>query len=186
MIKPLFLTVALTALAACSGPTNRVEMTPLNSTLELRANVSSAIVRTVSLPSYAAAEEISIESPEGLITTDGSVLWADEPERATTLTITRHLNDILSATIGPDPWPFAGIPDVSVEVRVEEMLAGNNGSFTLRGQYFVGGDGINYPNRARSFSFSTPLVGEGLNGVALAQSQVILELAEDIAKSLSR
>lgn len=186
MFKPLLLTVALTALAACSGPTNRVEMTPLNSTLDLRANVSSAIVRTVSLPSYAAAEEISIESPEGLITTDGAFLWADEPERAATLTITRHLNDILTATIGPDPWPFAGIPDVAIEVRVEEMLAGNDGVFTLRGQYFIGGDGIDYPNRARSFAYTTPLVSEGLNGVAQAQSQVILELAEDIARALSR
>ena len=186
MIKPLLMTAALTALVACSGPTNRVELTQLSSDIELRSAVSSAVVRSVSLPSYAAAEEISIESPEGLITTDGAVLWADDPERATTLTITRHLNEILNATVGPDPWPFAGIPDVAVEVRVEEMLAGNDGQFTLRGQYFVGGDGIDYPNRARSFAFNAPLVGEGLNGVALAQSQVILELAEDIAKVLAR
>jgi len=186
MIKPLFLTLALTAVAACSGPTNRVEMTPLNSTLDLRANVSSAIVRTVSLPSYAASDEISIESPEGLITTNGDVLWADEPERATTLTISRHLNDILSATVGPDPWPFAGIPDVTVEVRVEEMLAGNDGIFTLRGQYFIGGDGIDYRNSARNFAFTTPVISKGLNGIARAQSQVILELSEDIARALSR
>lgn len=186
MIKPILMTAALTALVACSGPTNRVEMIPLNSTLEFRANVESVIVRTVSLPSYAAAEEVSIESPEGLITTDGDILWADEPERATTLTITRHLNDILSATTGPDPWPFSGIPDVAVEVRVQEMLAGNDGTFTLRGQYFIGGDGIDYPNRVRNFTFTTPLVGESVNGVARAQSQVILELAEDIAKSLAR
>lgn len=186
MFKPFFLTTALAALVACSGPTNRVELTPLSSDLELRAAVSTAVVRSVSLPSYAAAEEISVESPEGLITTDGAVLWADDPERATTLTITRHLNEILSATVGPDPWPFAGIPDVAIEVRVEEMLAGNDGMFTLRGQYFIGGDGIDYPNRARSFAFTAPLVGEGLNGVALAQSQVTLELAEDIARALAR
>ena len=66
------------------------------------------------------------------------------------------------------------------------MLAGNDGTFTLRGQYFVGGDGIDYPNRAQGFSYSAPLVGPGLNGVATAQSQVILELAEDIAKRISR
>lgn len=186
MFKPLLMTAALTALVACTSPTNRVEMTQLSSSLDLRAAVSSAVVRSVSLPSYAAAEEISIKSPEGLITTDGEVLWADDPERATTLTLTRHLNEILNATIGPDPWPFAGIPDVAIEVRVEEMLAGNDGTFTLRGQYFVGGDGIDYPNRARSFTFTAPLNGAGLNGVALAQSQVILELAEDIAQALAR
>ena len=186
MIKPLLMTAALTALMACSSPINRVELPPVTSTLDLRADVSSAVVRTVTLPSYAAAEEISFQGPDGLITSDGDVLWADDPERATTLTITRHLNEILSATVGPDPWPFAGIPDVAIEVRVEEMLAGNDGTFTLRGQYFVGGDGIDYPNRAQGFSYSAPLVGPGLNGVATAQSQVILELAEDIAKRLSR
>jgi uncharacterized lipoprotein YmbA len=121
-----------------------------------------------------------------LITTNGDFLWADEPERAATLTITRHLNDILSATVGPDPWPFAGIPDVAIEVRVEELLAGNDGVFTLRGQYFIGGDGIDYPNQARSFAYTAQLIGEGLGGVAQAQSQVILELAEDIARALSR
>lgn len=186
MIKHLLTTAALTALVACAGPINRVEMTRLSSSLELQAAVSSAVVRSVSLPSYAAAEEVSLESPEGLITTDGAVLWADEPERATTLTLSRHLNDILNATVGPDPYPFAGIPDVAIEVRVEEMLARNNGIFSLRGQYFIGGDGIDFPNQARSFEFTTALAGEGLNGVARAQSQVILDLAEDIAKALSR
>ena len=47
MIKPILMTTVLTALVACSGPTNRVEMIPLNSTLEFRANVESVIVRTV-------------------------------------------------------------------------------------------------------------------------------------------
>jgi uncharacterized lipoprotein YmbA len=186
MIKPFLMTAALTALVACSSPLNRIELVPLTSTLELRADVSSAVVRTVTLPSYAAAEEVSLQGPDGLITSDGDFLWADAPERATTLTITRHLNEILSATVGPDPWPFAGIPDMAIEVRVEEMLAGNDGTVTLRGQYFIGGDGIEYPNRAESFSFTAPLAGIGLNGIAQAQSQVILELSEDIAKRLSR
>lgn len=187
MFKPLLLALGLTAgLAACSSPTNRVDLLPLQSSLNLGANVGSAIVRTVSLPSYASAEEISVQSPEGLITTDGSILWADDPERAATLTITRHLNAILSASIGPDPWPFAGIPDVTIEVRVADMLAGNDGVFRLRGQYFIGGDGIDYRNIVRSFDYAVPLQAEGVGGVAAAQSQALLELSEDIARSLSR
>lgn len=187
MLKPFFLSLGLAAsLAACSSPINRVDLLPLQSQLQLRASVSSAIVRTVSLPSYAAAEEVSIQSPEGLITSDGEILWADDPERAATLAITRHLNTILSAAVGPEPWPFAGIPDVTVEVRVSDMLARNDGLFVLRGQYFIGGDGIDYRTVVRSFAYSVPLANAGIGGVAAAQSQALLNLSEDIAKDLGR
>ena len=187
MIKPILLALVATAgLAACSGPINRVDLVPLQSQLNLQANVSTVIVRTVSLPSYAAAEELSIQSPEGLITSDGEILWADMPDRAATLAITRHLNEILSATVGPDPWPFSGLPDVAVEVRVQEMLAGADGVFRLRGQYFIGGDGIDYRRIVRTFSYTAPLPVEGVGGVAAAQSQVLLSLSEDIARNLAR
>ena len=186
MIRHSALALGLAALAACSSPVNRVDLVPLQSELQLRAAVSSAMVRTVSLPSYAAAEEVAVQGPEGLITTDGAVLWADEPERAATLAITRHLNQILSTAVGPDPWPFIGVPDVTVEVRVEDMLARNDGNFRLRGQYFIGGDGIDYPSIVRGFDYAVPLVGEGIGGVAAAQSQALLQLSEDIAERLAR
>ncbi len=187
MIKPLLLSLGLSAgLAACTSPINRVDLVPLQSTLNLQSSVSSAIVRTISLPTYAAEEELSLQSPEGLITSDGAILWADAPERAATLAVTRHLNDILSASVGPDPWPFAGIPDVTVEVRVSDMLAGNDGVFRLRGQYFIGGDGIDFRKVVRSFDYAVPLQVAGIGGVAAAQSQALLELSEDIAGNLSR
>jgi uncharacterized lipoprotein YmbA len=181
------LLIACTALlTACSAPTNRLDMAPLESSLNLRAQVSSVMVRTVSLPAYAAAEELAFETIEGFITSDAEVLWADEPDRAVTLLITRHLNDILNATAGPDPWPFAGLPDVAIDIRVEEMLARADGSFRLRGQFFVGGDGIDFPNSARSFDVTQPLASEDLAAVALAQSAALLTLSEDIARTLAR
>ncbi len=179
--------IAVTAfLAACSGSTDRLDMAPMTSDLQLRSLVSTAMVRTVSLPSYAAADEVSVGTADGFITSDTSVLWADDPERAVTLLVTRHMNQILGATIGPDPWPFAGLPDVSIDVRVEEMLAGADGIFRLRGQFFVGGDGIDFPNRARSFDISKPLTLEGSGGIALAQSAALLDLSETIARSIAR
>ena len=184
MQTPLLFALGLTALAACSSAINRVDLVPLQSTLQLRALVGSVLVRTVSLPSYAAEEEVSVQGPEGLITSDGAILWADDPERAATLAVSGHLNDILSASVGPDPWPFAGIPDVTVEVRVTDMLAGNDGVFRLRGQYFIGGDGIEFRRIVRSFDYAVPLPGEGVSGVAAAQSQALLQLSEDIARGL--
>lgn len=186
MLKPILTGLALASLIACSGPANRLDMSPVASTLQLRATVGSAMLRTVSLPSYAAAEEIAIEVAPGIIGTDADILWADDPARAVTLAMTRHLDGILSATVGPDPWPFAGLPDVSVDVRVAQMLAGVDGMFRLTGQYYVGGDGIDFRNSSHGFEFSVPLEGKGTSAVALAQARAILQLSEDIARKLGR
>lgn len=177
---------AIAILAACAGPINRLDMSPVQSELSLRSTVSSAMLRDVSLPTYAAAEEIAREITPGIIGTDTDVLWADDPERAVTLAMTRHLDSILNATVGPDPWPFVGLPDVAIEVRVSQMLAGADGVFRFTGQYYIGGDGIDYPNRSVSFDITRPLVGEGTPAVALAQAEAILELSEDIARKLAR
>ena len=184
---PTLLTCGLVvALAACSSPILRMDLVPVQSDLRLRALVSSVMLRTVSLPTYAAEEEVSVQNESGLIASDGEVLWADEPQRAATLAVTRHLNDILSATVGPDPWPFVDLPDVVVEVAVSDYLATNAGVFRLRGQYFIGGDRIDFPKVVRSFDYTVPIAAEGIGGVAPAQSQALLLLAEDIARSLAR
>lgn len=174
------------ALAACSGPTDRLDFAPLESDLSLNAFVATAMVRTLSLPSYAAAEEIATETAPGVISANADLLWADDPERAATLTVSRHLDDILSATVGPEPWPFAGLPDVAIDVRVSQMLAGADGTFRLNGQYYVGGDGIDFRNTSDTFAISVPLAGEGPGAVAVAQSQAILQLSESIARKLGR
>jgi len=144
------------------------------------------MVRTVSLPTYAAAEELAFETPEGLISTNTDVLWADDPARAVTLTLTRNIGNIISAKVGPDPWPFSGLPDVAIDVRVTRMIAGADGVFDLEGQYYVGGDGIDYTNSTNSFAVSTPIVGEGPAAIAQAQAQSLLILSEQIARKIAR
>lgn len=186
MLRSFVAPLVLALLAACSSPSNRLDMSPVASNLELRALVGSAMLRTVSLPTYAAAEEIAVEIAPGIIGTDADILWADDPERAVTLAMTRHLDGILNATVGPDPWPFAGLPDVSIDVRVAQMLAGADGVFRLSGQYYVGGDGIDFRNSSHRFDFAVNLEGEGTPALALAQARAILLLSEDIARKLGR
>jgi uncharacterized lipoprotein YmbA len=186
MMKPMIF-VGLTALlAACSGNASRLDMSQIQSDLTLRAAVGSAIVRSVSLPTYAAAEELSIETPEGLIESNADILWADDPSRAVTLTLTRNLGDILNAKIGPDPWPFVGLPDVAIDVRVTRMIAGADGVFDLEGQYFVGGDGIDYPNSTNTFSVQAPISVIGPAGIADAQARALLTLSEQISRKIAR
>ena len=186
MIKKIvFLSVL--ALTACSStPSNRLDMSPVVSELEIRAIVSTAMLRTVSLPTYAAAEEIAVEIEPGIIGTDASILWADDPQRAVTLAMTQHLDQILNATVGPDPWPFAGLPDIAIDVRVVQMLAGADGLFRLNGQYFIGGDGIDFPNGSHRFAITQRMEGENTSAIALAQARAILTLSEYIARKLGR
>ncbi|SFS06079.1 PqiC family protein [Yoonia litorea] len=181
------LPLALTALlAACSAPIERIALTPQPSALELRPLVGSAMVRTVSLPTYAAAEEIAVEQAGGLIATSEDILWADDPERAVTLFLTQSLADILNTTVGPEPWPFVGLPDVSTDVQVAQMIAGADGTFRLTGQVYVGGDGINFRNSADTFAIVVPMVDQSLASISAAQSAALVELSELIAGKLGR
>lgn len=178
------LLVGLTA--ACSSDINQLALTPEPSDLELRPLVGSAMVRTVSLPSYAAAEEVPRQKADGLITSSSSVYWADAPDRAVTLVLAQTLSDILNTKVGPEPWPFVGLPDVAIDVRVSRMLAMSSGQFELNGQFFVGGDGINYPNSVQSFAISVPLPSQSLENIVSAQTTALRILSEQIARTLGR
>ncbi len=185
MLRPSLCALFL-ALAACSTPIDRLAFAPEASTLELRPLVGSAMVRTVSLPAYAAAEEVAREMSGGLIASDTSVLWADDPQRAVTLVLTQSLSDILNTDVGPEPWPFVGLPDVAIDVRVSRMLAGADGAFHLTGQFYVGGDGTDFRNSAHSFDISVPMSDQSLPSIATAQSEALLRLSEQIARTLGR
>lgn len=173
-------------LTACSGTQTRIATPAVTSDLQLNAFVGSALVQTVSLPAYAAAEELAVETAPGVITSTGDLLWADDPERAVTLRLASHLDQILTATVGPDPWPFPGLPDVGIDVRVTDMLAQADGTYRLAGTYFVGGDGIDFRNTSSAFDIVIPLADAEAATVAQAQAAAILTLAEDIARRLGR
>ena len=186
MFKKFTALICLALMAACSGPSTFVDLEPRTSDLRLRSLVGSAMVREVSLPTYAAAEEVAQEIAPGIISTNENFLWADEPQRAMTLALTSHLDQILTATVGPDPWPFAGLPDVSIEVRVSHMLAGVDQVYRLRGQYYVGGDGIDFRNSSHTFDIEVPLIDQSAGGVSAAHAEAVERLSEEIARRLAR
>jgi uncharacterized lipoprotein YmbA len=182
----LMICALVSALAACAAPIDRLALPAETSALDLRPLVGSAMVRTVSLPTYAAAEEVARELPNGLIGSNDDVLWADAPDRAVTLVLTGTLGDILNTDVGPEPWPFVGLPDVAIDVRVTRMIAGADGNFALTGQYFVGGDEIDFRNTTHDFDISVPMPNQSLPNIATAQATALRLLAEDIAGRLGR
>lgn len=187
MRTSLFSAFVLASLAACGSTVTRLDMPRVASDLNVRALVGSVMVRTVSLPTYAATEEIALETAPGVITSNGKLLAADDPERSVTLTLTRQLDDILDATVGPDPWPFTGLPDVSVDVRVSDMLGSAvDGTYRMSGQYFIGGDGVDFRDSSTTFNFVVPMASPDIPGAIAAQGAAVALLAEDIARRLGR
>lgn len=186
MLKPLIILGLTALLAGCAGSASRLDLAPVQSQLSLRAAVGSAMVRTVSLPTYAAAEELSFEAADGLIASNTDILWADDPARAVTLALTRNIGAITSAKVGPDPWPFVGLPDVVIDVRVTRMIAGADGAFDLEGQFFVGGDGIDYANSTNGFAITTAVSDVTPAAIASAQATAIVQLSEQISRKIAR
>lgn len=183
----LIASALLAVLAACSNgeKTARYLIDPPATGTVLPNRLGTAELKDVSLPAYASAGEVSWQGPDGAVRSNTRQLWADEPQRAFTLTLARAISDISGATVIAEPWPLAEPPRRSLEVRVEKALAQANGTYRLSGRYFVGDTGAGGTNHARSFDISVPLGVQGDKAgpaaIARAQSAAIAQLAQQIA-----
>ncbi len=171
-------------LAACSGEPARLAVPPETSDLRVRASASTVSVTEVTLPAYADASEIAVQTATGLIEPVGGVLWADDPPRALTNALVRNLGAITGAAVAADPWPLDGNPAAEVTVRVEQMLVGADGVLRLTGQFAVRRDAFVAPGRLRSFAIAVPVASTELPDIARAHDAAWRELAEEIARNL--
>lgn len=181
LLPPLLLAVAF--LAACGGPPpQRVAIPKAEIADKQRISYRTVELREVSLPSYAAAEEIYIADEAGLLNSREGLLWADDPSRAITLEISRHLAQVTGAQVASEPWPFEEPAQAIVEIRVEDILAQSNGTFRLAGQYFVATE--TGRDRARLFDLSVPIEGvDTVAGIAKARGQAVRNLVIEIARA---
>lgn len=174
---------AILILAACGAAPDRYAVTPPVVTEKLRIGFGSVEVREVSLPAYAAADEIAVQDANGKLVTSSAALWADTPERAVALELTRHIAKLTSARVASEPWPFEAFPDARLEVRFESFVAQSDGQFRAVGQYFVG---VSDERRERSglFDLSVPFAATGgPQAVAQARGQIILDLATYLVRT---
>lgn len=182
-LKPALLGITL-AVASCGGTPDRYSVTAPAISQTVRIGFGAVEVREVSLPTYAAADEITVQDASGkLVEAEGGVLWADSPERAVALELSRNLARLSGARIASEPWPFEAFPDARLEVRFESLLAGADGQFWASGQYFVG---VTDGRRERSglFDLAVPFdIDGGPQAIATARGQVILDLADFIARN---
>lgn len=172
----------LSLLAAC-GSAERFAVSPPVIGDTLRIGFSSVEVKDVSLPSYAASDEISIRGADGTLTSSSDVLWADAPDRAIALELSQNLARLTNRRVASEPWPFEEFPDARLEIRFSELVATSSGTFETSGQYFVAvADG----RRERSGLFALTVAFDpkgGPNAIAKARGQLILDLARYIARN---
>lgn len=175
--------LAFGLLAGCGSDAMRYPVPPAPAPAE-RVGIAyrSVEVLQVSLPTYAASEEIFVRGADGALTSSADLLWADDPSRAVTLELTRHLSQITGAQVAPEPWPFLDRAAARVDVRVEDMYAAADGRFILTGQYFAAAE-AGGRDRSALFSLSAPVAGEGgTAAIAAARGQVVRDLAAEIAR----
>lgn len=181
-IKPLLFGLAI-ALSACGGTPDLYTVAPLQTEQKQRIGFKSVEVRDVSLPTYAGANEIAVQDVSGKLVTSSDILWADSPERAVALELTRHLARMSGARVASEPWPFEAFPDAQLEVRFESLIARADGQFQATGQYFVS-DEASRRDRSGLFDLTQPFdIAAGPQAIAAARGRVILELAEYLARN---
>lgn len=185
-MRPL-LPLALTLTAALAGcgtpPPERIALPRVTSEAKVRVPYRTIELRQISLPTYAAQEEIFAETPAGVLTGDPALLWADDPARSLTMAVSRNLGQITGAQVAAEPWPFADPAAVTVEIRLDSMVAGADGQYRLAGQYFVAPYDIGPRPRSGDFQLQRPYdPALGARGAAAALGALSSDLAELIAR----
>lgn len=179
------LTTATLGLAACGNGTGtaRYILDPPDSAQMTGDQLGATELKEVSLPDYAAADEIAWQGTDGAVRSSTKILWADQPERAFTVTLARAISEVSGASVVPEPWPFPSPPQHRLDVRVEQALAANDGYFHLKGRYFVAAEGGGAgSHHTRVFDIAVPVETNNPDSVAQAASLAVTMLAEQIAQ----
>lgn len=172
---------SLALLAGCGGTADLYSVPTPAVSDSIRIGYATVEVRDVSLPTYAADDVIAVQGPGGVLLTDENIRWADSPERAVGLELSRHLAQLSGRRVASEPWPFEGFADAILEVRFESLIAGADGIYRASGQYFVSTEEA-ARDRSGLFDLAVPyVIDAGPAGIAAARGQLVLDLAELIA-----
>ncbi|OSP56811.1 membrane integrity-associated transporter subunit PqiC [Pseudoruegeria sp. SK021] len=183
--KASILVLALVA-TACSGPAKQVLLTSTAPELRIRPIVASVEIRDLSLPRYAASDDLVVLGEDGVVETVTNTVWADTPERSITLSLATNLGAITGARVASEPWPFSTSPEAQVVVTVTRLLGQPGGQLQFTGQYAISAVASSISDRSGSFNIVVPVEGTGPDALARAQGAAISQLSEIIARRLAR
>lgn len=181
--RPLIAVACLT-LAACSNAENvaRYLIEPPVSGVTVPNRLGQTELREVRLPDYAAGQEIALQAADGTLRAGPSNIWADDPVLGLTATLARQITAVSGATVIAEPWPLQDLPPRRLEVRIDRMVAQNNGQFRLSGQYFVVPVSASGSDIVRRFDILAPMESQEYSAIAGASAIAIDTLARQIAQ----
>lgn len=183
LIKSIATAATLAFLSACGAPES-IAVKPPSVKHTQHIGFASVEVKDVSLPSYAAADEIAQQAPDGSMITS-KVLWADAPDRAIGLELSRNLSQLTQARVASEPWPFEEDAAATLVLRFVDLAAGTDGIYRATGQYFVGV----YEGRERSGQFDLNVTYDlegGPAAIANARGRLISDLSKFLARKALR
>ena len=156
----------LPLLAACGDSNARYLVDAPVPAQQQRVRVSTVEMREVTLPPVRNA------------------IWAEDPTRGVTLALARNLDAAASATVMAEPWTLERRPDVQVDVRIERMVAQNDGQYRLAGQYAIASPDLVIRESVGRFDISQPLADTDPASVARATGAALMTLSQQIAGRL--
>jgi len=174
------------ALAACGDNNTRFVINTPESAVQMRLSVASIEVRDVSLPTYASATEIVVQQADGALVPVSRAVWADDPVRGVTGALARSLAARSTASVAAEPWPLADGPAARLEVRVDQMVAGADGTFRLTGQFALTSPQGQVRDSLTRFAVSVPLTEPSPRAIAVSTGQAIDGLADEVLRKLRR
>ena len=107
LVKSAAMALSVAAIAGCEFVREEPALyllDPPAAEQTLRNRLGRVEVREVSLPQYAAGQEIVVQGPDGALRSDGSALWADAPARSLTGRWPRRS----AGCRAPPRWPSHG------------------------------------------------------------------------------
>lgn len=186
MIHRLLLCL-LAALATACAPAARLVLVPeAPSQASVRPLVSTFVVRDIELPDYAASDEVFVLDDSGVLSALSGVLWAATPEQTIRSGLVEALGDITGARVAGEPWPFSTLPAAEITVRVSRLTGQPGGALNFAGQYAIAPIDSGLADRSGRFDIRVPVQGEDAQALGRAQAAAVTELAETIARRVSR
>ena len=183
--RPAFLSILLAlSVAACGDQSVRYLLDAPAAQERVSLRVRTIEVRDVTLPDYASGSGIMIQGEDGALRPAAKAVWADDPVRAVTLSLARDLEAVSTARAAAEPWPLFDPAQVRLEVRIDRMVAQDEGTFRLAGQFSIAAPQGVVRESLNRFDISQPLSAQTPSAVAEATSAAILSLAGQIAARL--